>query len=270
VKTKVLITVKTYPSLSRKHGELVCTAGVREDGSWIRIYPIPFRRLDYANRFQKYQWIEVDLERNHKKDHRPESHRILGLDSLKVLDRITSTENGGWNRRRGHVLRNVKKNMTDLIEEAHDREIGTSLATFKPSKIVDVFFRPDAAEWSPALLAQFRQRNLFKEWDDPFSVVEKIPWRFYFRLEDIHGRESTMMIEDWETGQLYRNCLKTSTSKLEAAEKVRQKYLDMAAKTDIHLYLGTTLRHHFASKNPFIVVGVFSPPPLEPDLFDAV
>ena len=44
---KVLITVKTYPTLSRKHGELVCTAGVREDGSWVRLYPIPFRLLDY-------------------------------------------------------------------------------------------------------------------------------------------------------------------------------------------------------------------------------
>lgn len=31
---KVLLTVKTYPTLSRKHGELVCTAGAREDGSW--------------------------------------------------------------------------------------------------------------------------------------------------------------------------------------------------------------------------------------------
>jgi hypothetical protein len=42
---KVLITVKTYPTLSRKHGELVCTAGVREDGSRVRLYPIPFRLL---------------------------------------------------------------------------------------------------------------------------------------------------------------------------------------------------------------------------------
>ena len=29
--TKVLITVKTYPSLSAKYGELVCTAGFLEE-----------------------------------------------------------------------------------------------------------------------------------------------------------------------------------------------------------------------------------------------
>jgi hypothetical protein len=47
-KQRVLITVKTYPTLSRKYGETVCTAGVRPDGSWVRIYPVPFRRLEEA------------------------------------------------------------------------------------------------------------------------------------------------------------------------------------------------------------------------------
>ena len=42
---RVLVTVKTYPCLSQKYDELVCTAGLREDGSWIRIYPVPFRKL---------------------------------------------------------------------------------------------------------------------------------------------------------------------------------------------------------------------------------
>lgn len=45
-KTKVLVTVKTYPTLSQKYDELVCTAGFLEDGSWIRVYPVPFRKLD--------------------------------------------------------------------------------------------------------------------------------------------------------------------------------------------------------------------------------
>jgi len=34
--TKILITVKTYPTLSEKYDELVCTAGFREDGSWTK------------------------------------------------------------------------------------------------------------------------------------------------------------------------------------------------------------------------------------------
>jgi hypothetical protein len=51
--TKVLITVKTYPAISQKYDELVCTAGFREDGTWIRVYPIPFRKLDYGSQYKK-------------------------------------------------------------------------------------------------------------------------------------------------------------------------------------------------------------------------
>lgn len=51
-KERVLVTVKTYPTLSRKYGETVCTAGVRADGSWVRIYPVPFRRLDQKEQYR--------------------------------------------------------------------------------------------------------------------------------------------------------------------------------------------------------------------------
>ena len=34
---RILITVKTYPTLSRKYGETVCTAGVREDGAGVSL-----------------------------------------------------------------------------------------------------------------------------------------------------------------------------------------------------------------------------------------
>jgi len=43
---KVYIVVKTYPTISKKYSEIVCTAGILENGDWIRLYPIPFRKLD--------------------------------------------------------------------------------------------------------------------------------------------------------------------------------------------------------------------------------
>jgi hypothetical protein len=79
---KVFITVKTYPTLSRKHGELVCTAGVREDGSWMRLYPIPFRLLDYKDRYQKFDWIETRLVRN-TKDPRPETFHLADTADIQ-------------------------------------------------------------------------------------------------------------------------------------------------------------------------------------------
>lgn len=67
-KERILITVKTYPTLSTKYGELVCSAGLREDGSWIRIYPVPFRNLEEYQKFEKYRIIEAQVIRNPRDD----------------------------------------------------------------------------------------------------------------------------------------------------------------------------------------------------------
>lgn len=266
MKTRVLVTVKTYPTLSRKYGELVCTAGFREDGSWIRIYPIPFRKLDYEKKFKKWQWIEVELQRNAKRDHRPESHHILRQDSIMPMEDIPA-DGAFWDHRRRFALRRVHTNMARLIAEAHDRSKVTSLATFRPSGVIDAFCRPDSAEWSPTLLAQFRQTDLFHEIGDPFVSLEKIPWRFYLHFRDDQGKESRLMIEDWEICQLYRTCVQRGDSSDVAAEKVRQKILSLARDNDLHLFLGTTLRHHFRSLNPFIIIGLFYPKRPQLDLF---
>lgn len=44
-KKRIYIVVKTYPTISEEYSELVCTAGILEDGSWIRLYPVPFVNL---------------------------------------------------------------------------------------------------------------------------------------------------------------------------------------------------------------------------------
>ncbi|MFP4543917.1 MAG: hypothetical protein ACOC2K_02160 [Bacteroidota bacterium] len=70
MKERILIVVKAYPAISSKYGETVCTAGITENGDWIRIYPIPYRLLDYKDRFRKYDLIELDIVKN-KSDFRP-------------------------------------------------------------------------------------------------------------------------------------------------------------------------------------------------------
>lgn len=81
-----------------KYEELVCTAGFLENGSWIRIYPVPFRKLEYHNRYKKWQWIEIDLKKN-TADFRPESFRPANLDKdIKMLGEIDTRNN--WAIRR--------------------------------------------------------------------------------------------------------------------------------------------------------------------------
>lgn len=144
--TRVLIAVKTYPTLSEKYDELVCTAGFLEDGTWIRIYPIPFRKLSYDKRYSKWQWIELDLVKN-TSDFRKESFRPANIDNeIKIVGEI-DTKNG-WAQRKSIVLKHVRYNMAELIEEAKNPQIGTSLAVFKPQRIVDFVWEESSREWN--------------------------------------------------------------------------------------------------------------------------
>lgn len=94
---QILITVKTYPVISKKYGELVCTAGIRADGSWVRLYPVPFRLLDYPKRYKKFDWIETDLAKS-RKDRRPESYHPR--DEIEVvvmwMRRTSGESDGDW------------------------------------------------------------------------------------------------------------------------------------------------------------------------------
>lgn len=262
-KTKVLITVKTYPSISSKYDELVCTAGFLEDGTWIRIYPVPFRKKAYDQQYKKYDWIEIDLDKN-TSDFRRESYRPHSHDTeIAIVDHIDTTSN--WEERKKFVLGKVFTNITELIAEAHQKAICTSLAVFKPNTIEDFIIEEVTREWDKnkieKLEAERKQFNLFKQPENPVEVMPKLPYKFSYLLTDIQGTLSKMMIEDWEIGQLYWNCLKKHEGdEVKAVIDVRKKYFEDFAKTkDLYLFLGTSQLHHFVSKNPFMIIGTFHP-----------
>ena len=261
--TKVLITVKTYPAISGKYEELVCTAGFREDGTWVRIYPIPFRKKTYDEQYKKYDWIEMDLVKN-KNDFRPESFRPYSHDSkITIIDHIGTSNS--WSERKKIVLKNIYFNLSNLINEAKNKNICTSLAVFKPTKVLDFLIKKVEREWNRDKLKKIeeerKQMNLFTHPENPFKVVKKLPYRFTYVLSDKQGKESRMMIEDWEIGQLFWNCLtKYEGDEEKAVADVKKKYFDDFALTkDLYLFLGTTQLHHYVSRNPFIIIGTFHP-----------
>ncbi len=268
---RILITVKTYPTISQKYGELVCTAGLLEDGSWIRIYPIPFRKLDYEKRYKKYDWIEIDLIEN-RSDSRPESYRPYSIDTpIKPVGHLNTT--GNWKERKDIVLQNVHYDLSNLIQQAKDRGICTSLATYKPKEVLDFIARPTEREWDGNTLKKFiasqAQGNLFEDIGDRFEVVDKLPHQFKYLFKDYDGKVRELMILDWEIGALYWNVLaKHEGDEERAVADVRKKYLDDFARTkDLFFFLGTTRSHHYRSRNPFLIIGTFTPKKEEPGLF---
>jgi hypothetical protein len=260
---KILITVKTYPTLSVKYEELVCTAGFTENGEWIRIYPIPFRKKDYDERYKKYDWIEINLVKN-EKDFRPESYRPVDKD-FNIIGHLDTKNN--WEERKKYCLKNVYTNLNKLINYSQNPQRYISLATFKPTRIIDFIAEPDEKEWDEnklrQIIARRKQLKLFDEdLDNEFKFVKKLPYKFKYKFVDDNNKESTMMIEDWEIGQLFWNCLKSNNGNEEKAIKdVREKYFnEFTNKRDLYFFLGTTLKYHKRAKNPFIIIGLFYPP----------
>ena len=263
-KERILITVKTYPTLSRKYGETVCTAAVREDGSWIRIYPIPFRRLDQEEQYKKFDWVECRLLRN-TADPRPETFRPIDESELRPVAHMDTSD--GWRDRRKLLLKTARvyTRLDELIAEAKANQ--TSLAVFKPTQILDFVWEEEAKEWDPARLRDMRnmsqQYELFGDnaWRETFRVIPKLPYSFSYKFVDATGRKSELQVLDWEAGALFWNCLRdASGNEVQACQKVRQKYLNNFRQKDLHFFVGTTQQFHFVAPNPWVIIGVFPIP----------
>lgn len=263
-KDRILVTVKTYPTLSRKYGETVCTAGIRADGSWVRIYPVPFRRLNQKEQYSKFDWLECGLIRN-AKDPRPETFRPTELNELHPVAHVDTADN--WHERRRLLLNTARvfTRLSDLIDGAKANQV--SLAVFKPTRVIDFSWEEETRDWDPEKLRvmreQSRQLDLFEDnsWRETFRVIPKLPYSFSYKFEDAAGKASELQILDWEIGALYWNCLRQCAGdEVQALAKVRQKYLDAFLKTDLHFFLGTTQQFHFVAPNPWVIVGVFPIP----------
>jgi hypothetical protein len=271
---RVLITVKTYPTLSRKYGETVCTAGLRPDGSWIRMYPVPFRRLNEAEQYRKFDWVECRLRR-HTADPRPETFRPVDFAELQAVGHIGTGQD--WRERRELVLKTaaVFDRLDLLIAAAKSNQ--ASLAVFRPAEIVDFFWEQEDREWDPTRLREMRERNsqldLFDDnsWRQTFEIIPKLPYSFSYKFRDATGRTSEMQVLDWETGALFWNCLKDADGDESVAlGKVRDKYLHEFGGKDLHFFVGTTQQFHFVAPNPWVIVGVLPiPHERQPDLLSS-
>jgi hypothetical protein len=262
---KVLISVTTYPLPSRSYDELVCTAGVLETGEWIRIYPVPLSfLLDLKGSGKvnnvKYTWIELELNKR-TDDFRPESFSPGHYDfrDLALHNRL-DTE-GNWQLRKDFCLQRVYTNLTQLIEDSKEPK-NVSLATFKPTEIKGFEIEEDDREWKDEWKEIRKQGDLFATEKSPEILIPKLPYKFFYRFTDDSGKSSRLMIEDWEIGALYWNCLKSAEGNEKIAlEKVREQYEQNFIKNkDIYLFLGTTKEWHMRrAKNPFVIIGVFYP-----------
>ena len=272
VKLKLLVLVKTRPIPSKKYVEIVCTAGIREDGSWVRIFPIKFRQLPKECKFRKYQWIEC-YGYKPQNDHRPESFHINMDRGLKCLGDPLDTK-GKWALRRSAILGKTKpkvyESLRELIADGVANKV--TLAVFRPTAkrlVCEKAKKPEDPERIAAAMAALMAPDLFEDngWREEFKLCAKAPFDFKYEVTDCEGQKAKFTILDWELGALFFHAKETRhKTDEEAKAEVIEKYGLQFCRYDIdlHFYMGTmneSHKRHF--DNPWSIIGVAAFPAIQ-------
>lgn len=245
---RLCIVVKTYPNPSVKYQETVCTAGVTEDGRWIRLYPVAFRYLAEEQQYRKFDWVRVKVRRHEEKDFRPESYRPDN-DSLSVEGHL-GTEHD-WRERRRLLLPTASDSL-EVLQAAYDRD-RTSLGLFKPHS-VDFEIVPETEEWAPEVKELFRQTSLFGPQPKPLEPLP-VRFRYVFTCHDARCRGHDLSITDWEIAQSYRKWRHMYEAHI-LEQKIKETWLqEMFQRRDGYFIVGTRFPYR-----SFMIIGVFSPP----------
>ena len=250
--TKVLITVKTYPFPSTKYKETVCTAGITEEFSWVRLYPIDFRYQPPSRQFKKYQWIKLDLHHSGSgSDQRMESRRP-NLETIEIISDQLSIKNN-WAARREIISKMPVHTLNELGKLYEEKKV--SLGIVKPTSMIDLIVEKDDEEWGANWKADLKQFTLFgiqpKE-------LKKIPYKFkyVFKCED-NEKPHKAMISDWELGVRWLRVFNKTNDEAATNKDVKEHFLNVMCdeERDTHFYMGTVYPF-----NTWIVVGVYYPP----------
>ena len=257
---KVLIIAKTYPELSSKYGETVCTAAIDENGEALRLYPIPFRYLSGPQRFHRYQWITGKMKKS-ERDGRPESYTIEP-ESISLGNQVPPTADE-WGRRREFIFKSTRwqfDSMRALLKS--EKTTGQSLAFLRPARIKSVSIKPrepnDAITFEGKLKLLREQNTIARKQLDLFESTVPASMK---HLEYVSGRicvdwycsdpdcaGHSMQILDWEICELSRR------EGLDAAKNKVIELLDLE-RYNTGFFLGNI--HMYPAS--FAIIGLWYP-----------
>lgn len=192
---ELLVNCKTYPAVSTKYTETVCTGGVQADGQFVRLYPIPFRFLDAAEQYGRWDLIRVRVYRD-TKDPRPESWHLEHGTPIEKIQQITSKrQQWEW----------MRKTVHPSAAAMTEKGITNGLVEIKP---LEFYWKPDEKEWTPGQLSVIQQGDLFASKAQMKELAERVPWQFRLKYrEQSTGREDDGKVLAWSYYQGFRRAL---------------------------------------------------------------
>ena len=259
VKLKVLPVVKAYPVIDPvSQTEAVCVAGISMDAphQWIRLFPLDYRGLEYAQRFSKYQVIELDASKS-TKDSRPESYTPV-LDSIELGETI-DTDNGTWRRRLPFFDAVEDESMCEI--QRRQKSERKSLGVFRPLEVKDLKVAAAEEGFAESQRALLNQASLFgdRAGDETRAALEPLPVKakFSYRCSDRACPGHSQSLIDWELGALYRSLSAKGDDEATIHAKIRQKFFEQycGAPYDTRFITGSMLKH----PGSFLILGLVHP-----------
>jgi hypothetical protein len=229
---EVMVNCKTYPAVSTKYIETVCTGGIERDGRFIRLYPVPFRFLDDKEQYERWDVIQVRAYKD-KKDQRPESWHLEAGTEIKVLQHVGS-EQQRWDW--------MSKGVFSSTVEMEEKGLTNGLVEIEP---VELHWEPEQKKWSSGQLNVFNQGNLFHNRETLKALADRVPWQFKLKFrEKSTGREFDQKVLAWSYYQGYRRQLQRLGDEIKALEAVRDRVHQSILSPDrcIYVIFGTHSR----------------------------
>lgn len=223
---RVAILIKAVPRASKKYGETVCCAGVTENGTWKRLYPVRFRQLSGSSQFRRWDWISYRYRRP-TDDARLESCHVFE-DTIEVV---------------GAVQPEARAELLDrlIVSSASEAAANNqSLAIVRPRSLRFIFKKKNQSliEAERQLFAKAGRQTSFL--DAELAVFDPLPYAFAFRFEDGAGRH-TYQCSDWETQATFWRW-REQYGEIKALELLSARYNDEYPKKGVVFALGNVLK----------------------------
>lgn len=241
----LILMVKTYPQPSKRYQNLVCSAGITDDGRWLRLYPIRFEQFigDYG--IEKHDVLRLKIEKN-RSDDRKESYKVL--DILKTISKgkdMTPYKVHDWVQKVG-----IDPSMDELKRRYKDDF--TSIGIIKPKIVEDLVSEKPISE-EDVQIAKDIQMTLDGE---KLFKVDKIMNTFRYVFSCDGACNHHMMCEDWELLGAYRRYLKEYPDEKTTWSKLHNRfYTWLIEERDLHFIVGTHSRFP-----TWMIIGLYYPP----------
>lgn len=168
---ELLVNCKTYPAISSKYVETVCTGGVQATGEFVRLYPVQFRFLEKVQQYRRWDVIRVRAYRD-TKDTRPESWHLMAGTDIEVIDHVKS-ERSRWD-----WMRQTVHSSTEAMDKV---DVTNGCVEIEP---IELYWKPDKVEWTEKQKQLIAQGDFFLDSDALKSVEQRVPFQFRLRYRE--------------------------------------------------------------------------------------